>query len=57
MVSRGILGGDGFRFHQGKKRDLVALLDDPLLPCTEHDELTGNLFFPDNLLRFLLHRD
>lgn len=57
IVSRGILGRDGFHFHQGKKRDLVALLDAPLLLCAEHDELTGNLFFQDNLLHFLLHRD
>ncbi|MBK1621696.1 hypothetical protein CKO42_25570 [Lamprobacter modestohalophilus] len=32
-------------------------LDYPLLLCAEHSALTGNLFFQDNLLHFLLHRE
>jgi pimeloyl-ACP methyl ester carboxylesterase len=32
-------------------------LDYPLMLCAEHSALTGNLFFQDNLLHFLLHRD
>jgi len=32
-------------------------LDYPLLLCAEHSALTGNLFFHDNLLHFLLHRE
>jgi hypothetical protein len=35
--------------------DLLTIA--PVLLCAEHDELTGNLFFQDNLLHFLLHRD